>query len=166
MQNDKVLWGECLSGALYYEDFRRLMNKIGFKDLKIISISPVKSKVPSTDPTTSPNFYSITVRAFKISGQEDKWEEYQNSAVYLGGILDFEDKFDFDQHYKFIKNSPISVCKNTAEILRKSRFAKFFEVSEDKGHRGLHQIQSFEFNTTSGAQSSCCSDKSGRCYIQ
>lgn len=25
LQKDKVLWGECLSGALYVEDFRRMM---------------------------------------------------------------------------------------------------------------------------------------------
>jgi len=27
LQKDKVLWGECLSGALYIEDFRRMMQK-------------------------------------------------------------------------------------------------------------------------------------------
>ena len=31
LKDDKVLWGECLSGALYIEDFRRLMDKVGFK---------------------------------------------------------------------------------------------------------------------------------------
>jgi arsenite methyltransferase len=25
LQNDKTLWGECLSGALYIQDFRRIM---------------------------------------------------------------------------------------------------------------------------------------------
>lgn len=139
------------------------MNQIGFKDLKIISISPVKSKVPTTNSTTCPNFYSITVRAFKVTDQEDRCEDYQNTAVYAGGITDFEDKFEFDQHYKFAKNCPVSVCKNTADILRKSRFAPFFEVSDDKSHTGLHPVQSFELNLQSASGSAgCCPEKSGK----
>ena len=30
LQKDKVLWGECLTGALYIEDFRRMMQSVGF----------------------------------------------------------------------------------------------------------------------------------------
>lgn len=30
LRKDNVLWGECLSGALYIEDFRRMMLKVGF----------------------------------------------------------------------------------------------------------------------------------------
>ena len=37
MKNDKVLWGECLSGALYVEDFRRIMDELGFKDCRVIT---------------------------------------------------------------------------------------------------------------------------------
>jgi SAM-dependent methyltransferase len=36
---DKTLWGEGLSGALYIEDFRRLMNEVGFKDYRIVKKS-------------------------------------------------------------------------------------------------------------------------------
>jgi arsenite methyltransferase len=30
IKKDKVLWGEGLGGALYVEDFRRLLKKVGF----------------------------------------------------------------------------------------------------------------------------------------
>ena len=30
LKKDSILWGECLSGALYIEDFRRMMLKAGF----------------------------------------------------------------------------------------------------------------------------------------
>lgn len=46
LQNDRVLWGECLSGALYTEDFRyfklqnshgsRILQKVGFLDFRIV----------------------------------------------------------------------------------------------------------------------------------
>ena len=30
LQDNKMLWGECLTGALYIEDFRRIMERVGF----------------------------------------------------------------------------------------------------------------------------------------
>lgn len=41
LQKDKTLWGECLSGALYIEDFRRMMNKIGFLDYRVTKQSRI-----------------------------------------------------------------------------------------------------------------------------
>jgi len=35
LQDDKVIWGECLSGALYVEDFRRIMARVGFLDYRV-----------------------------------------------------------------------------------------------------------------------------------
>jgi arsenite methyltransferase len=36
LKRDKVLWGECLTGALYIEDFRRIMQKVGFMDYRVM----------------------------------------------------------------------------------------------------------------------------------
>ena len=41
MKNDKILWGEGLSGALYIEDFRRIMDELGFKDCRVMSKSNI-----------------------------------------------------------------------------------------------------------------------------
>ncbi len=41
LRKDSVLWGECLSGALYVEDFRRMMERVGFKSHFIVKKSPV-----------------------------------------------------------------------------------------------------------------------------
>ena len=41
LQKDKVLWGECLSGALYIEDFRRIMQDLGFLDFRISTKSQI-----------------------------------------------------------------------------------------------------------------------------
>jgi len=146
LQDNKELWGECLSGALYFEDFRRIMLDIGFKDLRIISQSQVKA---TGNYKLDQKYYSITIRAFKISSLEDRCENYQNTITYKGGIPDFGCKFEFDQHYKFCKNKEVSCCRNTAEIFRKSRYAEHFEVSEDGVHQGLHKNQSFEIKANS-----------------
>ena len=37
MQDDKTLWGECISGALMEEDFRRLARDVGFHGINVTS---------------------------------------------------------------------------------------------------------------------------------
>ena len=37
VRQHKVLWGECLSGALYIEDFKRICHKVGFSDPRQLS---------------------------------------------------------------------------------------------------------------------------------
>lgn len=165
LQENKELWGECLSGAMYVEDFRRLMKEIGFTDIRVISQSDVKA---TGDYDLKPNFYSITFRAFKISTLEDTSEDYGNIATYKGGIPDFGCKFEFDQNYTFCRNKEISVDRNTAEVFRKSRYAPYFEVTEDGLHRGLHSKQGFQIERTSESNGCAPSEdkkaeKSGCC---
>jgi len=45
--NDPVLLGECLGGAMYKEDFRRLMFELGQPDLRVMS----STEVTTHDPT-------------------------------------------------------------------------------------------------------------------
>ena len=39
INNDPILAGECLGGAMYIEDFRRLMTKCGWQDFRYMSSS-------------------------------------------------------------------------------------------------------------------------------
>ncbi len=47
LKKDTMLWGECLSGALYIEDFRRIMEQVGFKTYYQVKKSVVKIDNPS-----------------------------------------------------------------------------------------------------------------------
>ena len=151
LEKDQVLWGEGLAGALYLEDYRRLMDKIGFKDLRITSHRKICIDKDQSirDKLGDTSFYSITFRAFKISGLEDRNEDYQQTATYIGGIVDFEDEFEFDKNFTFIKNKATPIDRNTALILSNSdpssssRYAKHFEVSEEGFHLGKFSKQSF-----------------------
>ena len=67
LAEDPVLLGECLGGALYIEDFRRLLAGVGCHDHRIVS----HSKLALTDPDVERKagmigFHSMTVRAFKL----------------------------------------------------------------------------------------------------
>jgi len=132
LHTDPVLRGECLSGAMYIEDFRRLLGEIGFTDYRTIS----KSEVPLRDPTIRTkvgtiDFHSMTIRAFKLPDLEDICEDYGQSATYLGTIPDQPDRFALDDHHLFVAGQPMRVCGNTAAMVGKTRFARHFRVTGD-----------------------------------
>ncbi len=73
MKNDKVLLGESLSGALYVEDFRRIMDEIGFKDCRVMSKTNITVNNAEIKKKVSEiKFYSITYRCFKLDDLEDR----------------------------------------------------------------------------------------------
>lgn len=73
MKNDKVLWGECLSGALYVEDFRRIMDELGFKDCRVISKTNITvNNAEIEKKVCGIKFYSITYRCFKLNDLEHR----------------------------------------------------------------------------------------------
>lgn len=100
LRQDPVLWGECLSGALYWNDFLRLARDCGFGDPRLVSSSPVTVGNPQLEaaiaqhmpPTAgsngkaAPQFYSATYRLWKIAELEPDCEDYGQAAVYLGTI--------------------------------------------------------------------------------
>lgn len=72
-----MLFGECLGGALYVEDFIRICHKVGFADPRELS----RDVIEVTDPELAElvgdtTFYSITYRAFKVPGLESLCEDY------------------------------------------------------------------------------------------
>ncbi len=38
---DRTLWGECIAGALYLEDFRRLAAAAGFPEARALQAAPI-----------------------------------------------------------------------------------------------------------------------------
>ncbi len=137
--NNKVLWGECIAGALYEQDFKRICNKIGFTELREIE----RSVIEVTDPKLksivgNAKFYSITYNLFKIKDLETLCEDYGQYAIYNGTIPTMEHYYILDNHHKFITNKPMLVCGNTTDMLSKSWLSKHFKVYGDKSiHYGL-----------------------------
>jgi hypothetical protein len=59
----QVLWGECISGALYKGDFIRLAQKVGFQDPRSLSSAPIEVTDPELkDIVGNARFSSITYR--------------------------------------------------------------------------------------------------------
>jgi ubiquinone/menaquinone biosynthesis C-methylase UbiE len=135
---DKTILGECLGGALYTEDFRRLVSIAGCADFRVLSKTKVDVKDPAIiERVGAINFYSITVRAFKLD-LEDKCEDFGQVAYYLGTIPHCPNQFALDDHHIFEVNKPMLVCGNTADMVSKSHYKKHFKVVGEKNqHFGL-----------------------------
>lgn len=138
LRSDPVLLGECLGGALYVEDFRRLMAQVGCKDVRRLKSSAIELLDPAIEQRIGfARFASLTHRAFKLE-LEDRCEDYGQVATYLGTLPEHPHAFDLDDHHHFVSGKPMLVCGNTADMLSRSRYGAHFRVHGEKHtHFGL-----------------------------
>lgn len=106
-------------------------------------------------------FYSITYRLWKISGLEENCEDYGHIAIYRGGLKEAPFRFILDKDHIFEKDRPERVCGNTALMLQKTRFSKYFDVMGSfEKHFGpflsCGNSTSNKENDLSYEKSSCC----------
>ncbi len=133
ISNDPLLHSECLGGAMYIEDFRRLIRDAGCPDYRVVARHLIELKNPKIELKAGMiDFYSITVRAFKLDTLEDICEDYGQVAVYRGTIPGYPHAFELDDHHRFIAGKPMLVCGNTASMLNETRFADHFRVTGDR----------------------------------
>ncbi len=130
LKKDKRLYSECLSGAAYSGDLTRLMRKAGFLDVRAVRDRKLNDFVEGI------NFSSVVLRGFKID-LEDQCEDYGQVAVYKGSVEGKERVFDLDLGHAFTAGQAVRVCKNTADMIKQSRYASHFIVSEEIFHMGL-----------------------------
>jgi SAM-dependent methyltransferase len=135
---DPVLLGECLGGALYGEDFRRIMADIGCRDVRTVSSTPIALHDEAIHHKIGHiGFSSRTIRAFKLE-LEDRCEDYGQVATYKGTISEAPHAFVLDDHHRLEAGRPMLVCGNTADMLAQTRYAPHFTVTGDKSvHFGL-----------------------------
>ena len=130
---DPIIHGECLGGAMYLEDYRRLMRAVGFEDFRYMSKKPVTIDDPVIrELVGDTKFYSCTVRAFKLDDLEDICENYGQSVTYNGNIPDHPDHFDLDDGHRFITGVAKDVCGNTFSMVAGTRFAPYFTLTGDR----------------------------------
>ncbi|MCB0420647.1 MAG: methyltransferase domain-containing protein [Bdellovibrionales bacterium] len=161
-QEDPVLLGECLGGALYIEDFRRMLHKVGCKDFRQINSSQIDiTSIEVANKVSGAQFYSITARAFKLP-LEDRCEDYGQVAYYKGTLDNHPTYFALDDHHLFEKGRPMLVCSNTAMMVQDTRLAPHFEIIGDTStHYGLFDCSGDPTSPTSGE--AVCTPGGGCC---
>ena len=163
LKEDPVFHGECLGGALYGEDFRRLVASLGCADHRVISCAPISlDNGAIAKQAGNITFTSETIRAFNLPSLEDRCEDYGQIATYKGTIPGHRTGYVFDEGHAFEAGRPVPVCGNTASMLAETRFARHFEVLGDQStHYGLFDCTPqgsapVADETDSAASSSCC----------
>lgn len=137
---DPVLYGECLGGSMYFEDFRRLLVDLGLNDFRVVSSSQILLENDELERKVGNIcFTSKTVRVFNLPDQlEDQCENYGQVAYYNGTLDECPHRFVLDDHHVFERAMPVPVCGNTAAMIQESRFAAHFTVTGNRNeHFGL-----------------------------
>jgi arsenite methyltransferase len=158
LQKDPVLWGECLSGALYWNDFLTFSKKSGFTDPRIVESRELTVENPELQKKLGDIvFYSVTYRLFKLPQLEAACEEYGQTVTYKGTLSESPDEMVLDKDHVFTKNEKVKVCGNTYLMLNQSRYKDHFEFTGDfSNHQGLFDACGSARPYAEQTKVSCC----------
>ena len=162
VRNDSVLYGECLGGALYWNDFLRIATRAGFADPRLVEDRPLEITDPKLAAQTGDlKFFSATYRLFKIDALESACEDFGQSVIYRGTIPHQAEAFILDKHHTIESGLTFPVCGNTWRMLHDSRFAEHFEFNGDFSHHlglfeGCGSDMPFDTQAQCGDSGACC----------
>ncbi len=140
IKNHPVLVGECLGGALYWNDFLETARSCGFLDPRLVSARTLEIHDPDLiEKLGAACFVSATYRLFKLSELDAGCENYGQTVIYRGGIPHHEDVFHLDAHHSFPRGEVVPVCGNTLRMLSDTRLKPYFELIGDfTRHYGIY----------------------------
>ncbi|MFO7478979.1 MAG: methyltransferase domain-containing protein [Methyloceanibacter sp.] len=161
---DPLLYGECLGGALYWNDFVPMAKEAGFLDPRLVASRPISVENEAMRTKLGQaQFFSATYRLFKLEGLEPACEDYGQAVIYRGGIAEQPNAFELDGHHLVEKGKIFPVCGNTWRMLAETRFSPYFDfVGDFSTHYGIFPGcgTTIPFASTATAptksSSSCC----------
>eukprot|EP00117_Sycon_ciliatum_P044185 scpid51868/ scgid31907/ Arsenite methyltransferase; Methylarsonite methyltransferase; S-adenosyl-L-methionine:arsenic(III) methyltransferase len=129
LRKDAVLWGECISGALYWEDLISLAKKVGFATPRLVRAAPIDMNTEEMQAKLGDlRFVSATYRLVKVPVSEQ--EAKSQKVTYNGGALNNPDELEFDQTVSFPAQTAVTVSAAVTAILRSSRFARYLSFAD------------------------------------
>ena len=139
VRNDPVLYGECLGGALYTNDFLRLAKASGFLDPRRVEAHALEITDPKlAERTGNLKFLSATYRLFKLTELEPECEDYGQAVIYQGSVTHAPHRFELDDHHSIETGKVFPVCGNTWMMLHDTRFAEHFRfIGDFSQHYGV-----------------------------
>ena len=162
VQSHPVLYGECLGGALYWNDFLRMARAAGFADPRLVSDRPLEITEPELAVLVGEaRFFSATYRLFNIAELEDACEDHGQAVIYRGSIPELPTRLEFDKHHSIEAGKVFPVCGNTWRMLADTRFAAHFRfIGDFSRHYGIFAgcgtSLPFDTASTAGSSGACC----------
>jgi len=159
LTRDPVLYGECLSGALYWKDFLQLATASGLAAPRLVESEPLDMGDPEVQAKIGEiRFCSATFRLFRLAEQEPGAEDYGQEAVYRGTLPESPEVFQLDQDYVFCRGERTPVSGNTFRLIGQTRFRGHFQLFGDFScHIGEYDnIKPKLCFTAQGQNGGCC----------
>ena len=141
LREDPVLYGECLGGALYWNDFENLARSSGFLDPRLVADRPLAiTEGRLREQVGNLRFFSATYRLFRLDDLESACEDYGQAVVYRGTMDNCPQRFHLDKHHVIEQGRVFPVCGNTWRMLAQTRFADHFEfIGDFSQHFGIFE---------------------------
>jgi len=164
LRDDPVLWGECVSGALYWNDFQNLAKSCGFLDPRLMKDNVLTINNEKLEKKLGNiKCFSATYRLWKLPDLESHCEDYGQAVIYKGTCSHCPVNFILDGHHSIEKGRIFPVCGNTWKMLHETRFKRHFEfIGNFNTHYGIYDgcgtLIPFESarEGSSGGGASCC----------
>lgn len=139
LRSDPLLYGECLGGALYWNDFLPMAKAAGFLDPRLVSSRPIEIENPDIqEKLGNARFFSATYRLFKLDDLEPACEDYGQAVVYRGGVPEQPETFILDDHHLIERGRVFPVCGNVWRMLADTRFSSYFDfIGDFSEHFGI-----------------------------
>ncbi|MEO1014365.1 MAG: methyltransferase domain-containing protein [Pseudomonadota bacterium] len=137
-RKDERAHGECLAGALYWNDFVSIARAAGFADPRLVTHRALAIHDQGLIDLLGPaRFQSATYRLFRNTRFDAACEDFGQRVRYRGTITEAPDAFRLDKAHDFRTGEWMAVCGNTYRMLNESRFAAHFDFeggwSDHKG---------------------------------
>uniref|UniRef100_A0A8B9F021 Arsenite methyltransferase n=1 Tax=Amazona collaria TaxID=241587 RepID=A0A8B9F021_9PSIT len=134
LRKHRVLWGECLAGALYWKDLYRIADEVGFSPPCLVTASPITIGDKELESIVGDcRFVSATFRLFKVPGSS---RAGPGQVTYNGGIVGHKRELVFDANFTFKEGEVVDVDAEMAAVLRSSRFAEKFLIQPSAAPQG------------------------------
>ena len=129
VRKNKVLWGECISGALHWKQLHELAAQVGFSKPYLVTTSPIEIDRPEfLEILGDAKFCSATYRLFKLPAHK-----YAGTCVlYDGSLPGHEDSLVFDHKTTLETEKMACVSGDKVAALAASRFKDTLTFKELK----------------------------------
>uniref|UniRef100_A0A8C2E1C7 Arsenite methyltransferase n=1 Tax=Cyprinus carpio TaxID=7962 RepID=A0A8C2E1C7_CYPCA len=134
LKANKVLWGECLSGALWWEDLMRLAEEVGFCKPRLVTASIITVGNKELEKLLGEMFFVLLNGLEEITALIPQLPYMYHMWVFVPKIFLFS-LAKLKVEYTFKVDKEMEVDDDVASILSNSRFSGEFTFQHQ--HSGL-----------------------------
>uniref|UniRef100_A0A8C8BVG4 Arsenite methyltransferase n=1 Tax=Oncorhynchus tshawytscha TaxID=74940 RepID=A0A8C8BVG4_ONCTS len=157
IKNHKVLWGECLGGALWWGDQVQLAQEVGFSPPRLVTANVITVDNMELEAILGDyQFVSATYRLFKVPKISNK----ASLVIYNGNMAGFGESLEFDAQYTFKVDE---VDGEVASILSHSRETLCCVSLQVGTVNPFELVLQLGSATVSSATGGCCGAESSCC---